>query len=174
VFSMASKWNSPLMWSHYADEHKGICVEYDISNAACKKPKPVDYEGERGIALSKISEYVIYSSSDALNEIEQKYFYTKANQWNYEEEWRFVSEKQGLASVPFHLSALYFGMRCPYSIISTIVKLFNGSSSCTNFYHDYASQRNFEILSSKVDVDELMASTPRPSMALAFSSIPKI
>ena len=27
VLSLSSLWNSPLMWSHYADEHKGICIE---------------------------------------------------------------------------------------------------------------------------------------------------
>lgn len=172
VLSMASKWSSPLMWSHYADEHKGICIEYDISKAVCKKPKAVDYYGERGILLSKISEYIFNSSSDALSEIEHKYFYTKANQWNYEEEWRYVSEGQGLSPVPFHLSAIYFGMRCPHSVISSIVKLLNGSESSISFYKAYASQTNFEILRREVPVDELMACTPRPSAALVFGTIP--
>ncbi|PCI54576.1 MAG: hypothetical protein COB36_09455 [Alphaproteobacteria bacterium] len=26
VCSFAQCWNSPLMWSHYADEHRGICI----------------------------------------------------------------------------------------------------------------------------------------------------
>lgn len=172
ILSMATKWNSPLMWSHYADEHKGICIEYDITKSVGKKPMPVDYNGERGISLSNIFEYIFNSSLDALNEIEHKYFYTKASQWSYEEEWRLVSERQGLASAPFHLSAIYFGMRCPYPVISAIVKLFYGSGFAVDFYHAYASQIDFEILRSEVEVGELMATTPRPSIALAFGPIP--
>lgn len=29
VPSLASDWDNPLMWSHYADEHGGICIEYE-------------------------------------------------------------------------------------------------------------------------------------------------
>lgn len=172
VLSMASKWNSPLMWSHYANEHKGICIEYDISKAVCKKPKAVDYFGERGIYLSKISEYVFKDSINSVEEIEHKYFYTKANQWSYEEEWRYLSERQGSASVPFHLSAVYFGMRCEYSVMSSIVKLLNGTESNISFYNTYASQSTFELLRREVEIDELMACTPRPSAALEFGTVP--
>lgn len=172
VLSMTSHWNSPLMWSHYANEHKGICIEYDISQAVCKRPKAVDYLGERGIHLSKVSDYVFNNSINATEEIEHKYFYTKANQWSYEKEWRYVSERQGSTSDPFHLSAVYFGMRCEYSVISSIVKLLNGSESKISFYKAYACQSTFEILRHEVEIDELMACTPRPSAALAFGTIP--
>ena len=28
VLSLTARWNSPLMWSHYADQHRGACIEY--------------------------------------------------------------------------------------------------------------------------------------------------
>ncbi len=172
VLSLASQWNSPLMWSHYADEHKGICIEYDISRAVCKKPKMVDYYGGRGINISRLVDLIIYDSEEAKEEIEYKYFYTKAGQWSYEEEWRYISETQGVKPVPFHLSGIYFGMRCNISVVSSIVKLLNGSESNVRFYHTYASQDSFELHKREIEVEELMACTPRPSAALAFGSIP--
>ena len=163
VLSLASQWDSPLMWSHYAEEHKGICIEYDISTAICGKPKEIDYLSDRGILLSKVSDFIFNDSIGALNEIEQKYFYTKANQWNYEQEWRYVTEEQGVTSAPFQLSAIYFGMQCKGSVISSIVKLLNHSESDLDFFQAYASQSSFEIHKRKVDVDEIMACTPRLS-----------
>lgn len=29
VLTLSATWKSGLMWSHYADEHRGICIEYD-------------------------------------------------------------------------------------------------------------------------------------------------
>ncbi len=171
ILSLSNKWNSPLMWSHYADEHKGICIEYDISRAVCTKPKMVDYNCGRKIQISSLIQWIFYNSEEALKEIEHKYFYAKARQWNYEEEWRYISETQGPASTPFHLSGIYFGMRCEVSVISSIVKLLNGTESNLKFYHVYGSQDSFELLRREVDIDELVACTPRPSVAVMFGNI---
>jgi hypothetical protein len=32
VLSLAATWSSVLMWSHYADEHRDICVEYNTGD----------------------------------------------------------------------------------------------------------------------------------------------
>ena len=29
ISCFSKSWNSTLMWSHYGDKHKGICVEFD-------------------------------------------------------------------------------------------------------------------------------------------------
>ena len=43
VSCFGSKFDSVLMWSHYADKHKGACVEYEIND---KDFKQVDYKKE--------------------------------------------------------------------------------------------------------------------------------
>lgn len=172
VLSLSSQWESPLMWSHYADEHKGICIEYDISRAVCEKPIKVDYKGGRGILISNIVKWVFNNSGSAKKEIEYKYFYTKASQWGYEKEWRYISETQGHRSIPFHTTGIYFGMRCERSVISSIVKLMNGTKTNIKFFKTYASQDSFELLKREIDVDELVNCTPRLSAALVFGTIP--
>ena len=168
VLSMATQWKSPLMWSHYADEHKGICIEYDVSQSALGKPKKVDYLGGRGIYLSQLIDYIFNASEKAKEAIEHKYFYTKAGQWSYEEEWRYTSETQGINYAPFPISAIYFGMRCDRPVVSSIVKLLNGSNSNINFYQVYADHNSFELHERSVDIEELIACTPRPSPVLEF------
>lgn len=171
ILSLSKQWNSPLMWSHYADEHKGICIEYDISQAVCESPKMVDYMGDRGILISKVVDFVFNNSETSKEEIEHKYFYTKAGQWDYEEEWRYVSNVQGTQSVPFPLCGVYFGMRCEISVVSSIVKLLGGTESKVKFYDTYANQDSFDLRRRELYIEELMVNTPRVSARLAFGSM---
>ena len=30
VVCMSKKWNNPLLWSHYADKHYGLCLGFDL------------------------------------------------------------------------------------------------------------------------------------------------
>lgn len=171
VLSLAEQWDSPLMWSHYADEHKGICIEYDISSSIRGAPQKVDYEGARGISTSTLIDWVLNDSESAKREIENKYFYTKANQWKYEYEWRYVNDSQGSVFAPFNITGIYFGMRCNLAVISSIVKLMNGSKSNLKFYNTRVKQNSFDLRKSEVEVGELEACTPRSSAALMFADV---
>ena len=33
IVSFSKVWNHPIMWSHYGDKHKGICLGFDIDDA---------------------------------------------------------------------------------------------------------------------------------------------
>ena len=77
--------SSILMWSHYADNHRGICVEYDISKWPPGDPLredlyPVIYEEQlveaRGVLSNQHPGLLA-----ALH---------KAPDWQYEKEWRLV------------------------------------------------------------------------------------
>ncbi|MCB5280215.1 MAG: DUF2971 domain-containing protein [Candidatus Cloacimonetes bacterium] len=35
------------MWSHYAKNHSGICIEYDFTDCDVYSPKKVVYDGSR-------------------------------------------------------------------------------------------------------------------------------
>src|SRR5262249_262139 len=49
-------WQNPLLWSHYADRHRGIALGFDINAAQVKK---VSYVAERPI-LHAIDEELVY------------------------------------------------------------------------------------------------------------------
>lgn len=86
--------NNILMWSHYADNHKGICVAYsteDLLKAARKHRKrittiltPVYYSDEVEV-LSCFSNENISKSAYS--------FQKKASCWSYEKEWRLMISK---------------------------------------------------------------------------------
>lgn len=89
-----------LMWSHYANKHRGICIEYDFSlleqleniNAFLL---PVMYSNERPLLpFEKLElengqakqESVIRIMPDLIRAI-----LTKSKFWDYENEWRFIA-----------------------------------------------------------------------------------
>ncbi|HEX9883282.1 MAG TPA: DUF2971 domain-containing protein, partial [Desulfobaccales bacterium] len=95
-----------LMWSHYANGHRGVCLQFDPINDALLANRMLF-----GQALK-----VIYSEKrPVLNIIDigkpkeyQKALLTKSNHWDYEKEWRIIkTEGEGGPGVKyFHSSSL--------------------------------------------------------------------
>ena len=88
-----------LMWSHYADKHKGICVEYDFSYIENFPSNmfilPVIYTDNRPlIPLEKMCELKdkLGDPTAALDLLPHfvEGFITKAKKWKYEFEWRLL------------------------------------------------------------------------------------
>ncbi len=100
---------SILMWSHYSDNHKGLCIEYnfkELSNhdLGTRLLCPVFYQDE----LFDASEYIKNSIVNDTREIDEPIIVShmadhfnmmmyelaalvKSKEWSYEKEWRFVS-----------------------------------------------------------------------------------
>jgi hypothetical protein len=153
VLSLSEKWNCPLMWSHYADEHRGLCIEYDMTDHDCKKIKAVDYKQPRSIKVSDIIAWKKHSI-EAEKVILNTFFYSKAPQWRYEKEWRDI-DKSGVNSAPFKISAIYFGFGCDASIITSIVKLLAGTP--VKFYNMFIDNISFDLKRRIIDTGEIEA-----------------
>jgi hypothetical protein len=83
VICMGKHWKSPVMWAHYADNHKGVCLGFDIEDCW---PKQMKYEPERMEQLIKIGE----STGGLTEESLELVLTTKYEHWAYEEEWRLL------------------------------------------------------------------------------------
>jgi len=90
ILSLAEDPKNILMWSHYASEHKGVCVELDRNIDEDlgdeKKCRPVKYS----------KEYPQPSIEDILkgdHALTDKVAYTKSIDWAYEKEWRVRRDK---------------------------------------------------------------------------------
>jgi len=126
VFSLSETWKSPLMWSHYADEHRGICVEYDTTQIPHPNISPVDYRIPRGVKASDLVKWKMEASPEAERRVYNTYFFAKSSEWKYEKEWRDVHQTSGVTDTRFPITGIYFGLRCDPAIITSVVKLFNG------------------------------------------------
>lgn len=74
LLCFTATWRNPLMWSHYADRHEGLCLGFDIPDEFVKK---VRYTKSRPKLSKRITR----------DEIEDLLF-LKYSGWEYEEEWR--------------------------------------------------------------------------------------
>lgn len=123
VLSLSEKWSEPLMWSHYADQHRGICIEYDTTKWKVPTLGQVNYNSQRSIRLNDLFRWKVEGDAAAEKRVYETYFFAKAPEWEYEREWRDVYEKAGVNELHFDLTAIYFGMRCDPVWQRTVVKL---------------------------------------------------
>uniref|UniRef100_I2Q6X3 DUF2971 domain-containing protein n=1 Tax=Desulfovibrio sp. U5L TaxID=596152 RepID=I2Q6X3_9BACT len=172
VLSLTKRFDSPLMWSHYADQHRGVCIEYSLCDRTGVTPVRVDYNASRGISSKKILDWVRSNQMEVDEDIIQKYFFSKAKDWEYEEEWRCLSKDKGVNPCPFKISSILFGMRCDISIVAAIIKLMSSHEDTISYFRVKPMDGQFKLTKILMDKDEIVASTPRESVLLAFPSYP--
>ncbi len=74
MLCFSAGWDSPLLWSHYADRHRGICLGFDIGD---DHVTPVKYVKTRTPIRPPFTE-----------ETMRRLLFTKYSGWSYEVEWR--------------------------------------------------------------------------------------
>jgi hypothetical protein len=171
VLSLAEHWDCPLMWSHYADEHRGLCIEYDLADHKCEHLFRVDYATSGDIKVSDLFEWKVRGSATAEHSVRNSFFYAKAKQWRYEREWRDVAKTSGVDDAPFTLSAVYFGLRCDRAVLTTVVKLFSKTSARLKFFEVYRKDNSFRLKRRAVDADEIEACGMRTSTRWDFDLV---
>lgn len=168
ILSLAEHWDCPLMWSHYGDQHRGICLEYDMKNNLCDGIEPINYKSSRIIKISEIFDWKVNGAANAKDVIFKRVFFGKAPQWDYEHEWRTVVAKSGATSAPANINAIYLGCRCDDVVLATLVKLYIGTEGSIKFYRVYPKNNGFQLGRFKIDRDEYISSIPRSPAVLDF------
>lgn len=122
ICSFSLKNNSLLLWSHYSDKHKGICIEYDFINDNFIRPyiQPIIYR-------NKVHKIDLFEECTTMQMIGSSLI--KSEEWRYEQEWRLTVFKQGsdfpnkiLAPKP---KAIYLGTRFELNEITLKNELIN-------------------------------------------------
>jgi len=75
------------MWSHYAEKHRGICLEFGVDNDLFRRAKQVVYDSKYPVWLPHEFE----AQRDRTVEV----ITTKAEEWAYEKEFRLISVLSG-------------------------------------------------------------------------------
>jgi hypothetical protein len=112
--------NVLLMWSHYADSHKGICLTFEVGEEDMffNSPYKVDYPAK----------YPEFNPFEGKNEL-QLLLATKSQEWAYEKEVRIIKDKfdgpnRGATRFnPQSLRAIKFGYKASAENIRTITNL---------------------------------------------------
>lgn len=134
--------NEVLMWSHYADKHAGVCIEYNISKEKFKEniESDVDYlvTGKVDYESDKLLQNIINLPSESSHFKQGLLRYlllSKSKSWSYENEARFVFKKPKIIQVPKNsIESVYFGLKAPDNDVGLIISLLKKYSGCTSFY----------------------------------------
>ena len=133
---------NPLLWSHYADEHRGLCLVYVISEEFLNDKNkiigiaPVEYGN------NLLKEFFIDAFPTKKNAIEhfmeqlvKKTLTIKSSNWKYESEIRIIREKEGPFQIQkSHLKQICFGLNTPESDIKLIRELTEKLDYSVEFY----------------------------------------
>src|SRR3989339_459707 len=143
VCSLTQKFNDVLMWSHYADSHKGFLIEYDLHDYIESLREnniflyPVSYQDERVSIdeniLQKINIHDIsIEGKNTLAVLFLKGLLTKKKDWEIEKEWRSIrilgnqdvlSEMERRKVKSPKINGIYFGNKMPESVKKGIYRL---------------------------------------------------
>lgn len=165
------------MWGHYADSHRGFCIEYDLSefmnidsyefgyndtNAVLGSFLPCIYTSNPNVIPRKyIYNYAVKKALTKYDHVQYekniiKAFITKSSAWSYENEWRIILPREycdiynNLISFPY-ASKIYMGYRIKENhrkIIYTIAKRLN-----IKVYETDLREDSFELDFSNANID---------------------
>ncbi|PZO07564.1 MAG: hypothetical protein DCF27_10650 [Lysobacteraceae bacterium] len=96
-----------LMWSHYADCGRGICLEFDTADILFAKARRVDY----GDCFPSIVADELLVKKDYGRALDL--YFTKSKDWAYEREWRVIHQTAGtkFGFEAASLTGVYLGPR---------------------------------------------------------------
>jgi hypothetical protein len=175
VYSLSKTNDEILMWSHYADNHKGFCIGFENlhqNTIPVTKPLTINYTNQYTdlSAPELILDFYkkMYGQHIALTDSEwNKKYRELANQtkfaddqrggiailtdkyekWSYEQEFRLIDEK-GFGLRTFDLSCLKtitFGLRTSAQDIETIINISKNKKSNVEFFQAQKKKNTFAL-----------------------------
>lgn len=139
--------NSILMWSHYANKHTGICIEYDFKDFCnkCKIVFPVIYTNRfenHSTIIGKENKNILFAI-------------TKAKDWRYEKEWRVIKVnrldeyEKGMSIQAPKPSAIYMGCKISKKDEEAIKDIIIEKN--IDLYKMKLSRNSFELDSERIE-----------------------
>jgi hypothetical protein len=104
ILCFSADWRDPVIWAHYSDKHRGLCLGFDIPDDQCKK---VHYVSKR----LRFPQVPTLEHAEAL-------LFTKYASWKYEQEIRIW------AQLNTEDNGLYFG---DFGEVLKLVKVIAGA-----------------------------------------------
>ncbi len=110
VLCVCKKRDDILMWSHYADSHRGVCLEFDSMSKFMAHAQEVRYSETRE---------PIRAYHETKQQMMEKALLTKSSRWAYEDEYRLLRYEGGPGLVefrPHNLTGIILGANADKAI----------------------------------------------------------
>ena len=155
IISLYNNNDSILMWSHYANEHKGVCVEYDFSNFDFNKIngciKKVYYSNSvvfnaetSGFLLDENMSPPEYKH-DFLHIYNYKYV-----DWKYEDEYRIIFYNQNCNYITANIKAIYMGKETKNDDIESIKNIITTNKNIKLYKMESKKDNLFKLCPNEI------------------------
>ena len=117
ILSLTNSYRNKLIWSHYTDSHKGVCLTIQVPNQLVY---PICYSTKRVYEDSDIDDLIEHSTKKAKKSLrcdfsvltkDKKIAYLKDKKWIYEKEYRIVFDKSDESSLLFDNGNWYMSVK---------------------------------------------------------------
>jgi hypothetical protein len=124
VACLSGKNDDLPMWAHYADGHRGFCLEFDSSFDPFNRAEPVAYQAN----IPVVNQMDILDGHSTSQNVVEAMLRTKHICWRYEDEWRLLHKEAGTGyTYPVEaLTGLYLGAAMPPGQKDVVGQLLHG------------------------------------------------
>ena len=165
IVSFAEQDSCPLLWSHYGDQHRGICIGYSVPSLSEGDVYRVEYGGSRIVLASDVFA-MLDGDGAARRRVDEAVLLRKAASWKYEREWRMIGNR-GLQGSRLKMEEIIFGMRCRSSAKCAIVKALECRKSPLEFYELREERGTFNLKKEALERDgELFVHFPENHLSI--------
>jgi hypothetical protein len=154
VYCLSTHGDSPLMWSHYARSHQGVCLEFSVGNPLFCGVLPVEY----------LDHYPDFDLSDSDEDASLRPLLTKSSDWRYENEFRLVAAAPGytfpgvLATInnfvtlpPGTLKSITVGCQMPASHRTTVRSFLSNLAPSVSLKAAYRVENRYALELRSID-----------------------
>lgn len=159
VCCFSSVVDNPLLWSHYGDQHRGLCVGYSRDRSPLPKLHRVEYGGSRVVTTSLIAQAHLVKDPNSQELLDRSVLLRKASPWRYEREWRLIGNR-GTQNSPLALKDVTFGLRCPSAVTHAVVSSLESRDDKIKFYEMIKVSGSFKLKRRLLELAEMSAYLP--------------
>ena len=152
IVSLSERADCPLLWSHYGDKHRGICIGYSVRDKVPTKPAQVKYGGSRLVQASRVAS-MLRGDETAGSRVDDAVLFQKGEEWRYEREWRLIGEK-GRQPSPLEWEEIIFGCKFEGIADRALFKTFEGRKPPVEFHKMREVHGAFNLEKHPVNYDE--------------------
>ncbi|WP_420418281.1 DUF2971 domain-containing protein [Pacificispira sp.] len=167
IFCSSTETKDLLMWSHYADSHKGFLLEITPSleeDSALLASKPVSYSEFRPTIYSTPEEFISLSlmipREEAVQIVMNRLVYTKGLSWAYEKEYRlwipdYVPKESAFSTISIReneISKIIIGCRCDLENNIETLRMAKEQHSKVRIFKSHVSTYDYDLTYEEIDI----------------------
>jgi hypothetical protein len=159
ILSFAERYDNLLMWSHYADSHKGLCIEFDwtaepLHTSALRVQYSHEYPEVDFFRVAEARERGGPDAEAVFRDFVNKAYFTKSPDWQYEAEWRVADPIKGRGVRPFPpeaITRIFLGCRLKPEDRERVLQWVESGPTNPHLLQARASKKAFELDFEEMD-----------------------